>query len=159
MTTTKENAMTNPIPEEYKGGVPYLNVHDAKAAIAFYKQAFGADVRIEIARQGGKIAHAEFRIGDAVFMLRDEYPEYRFRSPKTIGGTPINLMVFVADVEAFAERAVAAGARVVRPVEMQFHGDLQVELEDPFGHSWFFASRVVHMDEAELKETASAVNL
>lgn len=151
--------MTNPIPEEYKSGVPYLNVHDAKAALAFYRQAFDADVRIEIPRQGGKIAHAEFRIGDAVFMLRDEYPEYRFRSPKAIGGTPINLMVFMADVEAFAERAVAAGARVVRPVEMQFHGDLQVELEDPFGHSWFFASRVVHMDEAELKETASAVNL
>ncbi|MEV0585447.1 VOC family protein [Nonomuraea sp. NPDC050310] len=159
MTTTKQTTVTNPIPEEYKGGVPYLNVHDAKAALAFYREAFGADVRIEIPRQGDKIAHAEFRIGAAVFMLRDEYPEYRFRSPRTIGGTPVNLLVFVPDVEAFAERAIAAGASVIRPVEMQFHGDLQVELEDPFGHSWFFTSRVAHMDETELKETAAAVNL
>ncbi|MFF0245390.1 hypothetical protein ACWEU6_25255 [Streptosporangium sandarakinum] len=68
-------------------------------------------------------------------------------------------MVFVTDVETFAERAIAAGARVIRPVEMQFHGDLQVELENPFGRSWFLTSRVAHMDEAELKETASAVTL
>ncbi|GIH61541.1 VOC family protein [Microbispora siamensis] len=151
--------MTNPIPQEYKGGVPYLNVHDAKAAIDFYRRAFGAEVSIEIPRQGGKIAHAEFRIGEAVFMLRDEYPEYHFRSPKTIGGTPVNLLVFVPDVETFAERAVAAGARVIRPLEMQFHGDLQVEVEDPFGHSWFFASRVTDMTAQELKEAASAVDL
>ncbi|WP_432930488.1 VOC family protein [Microbispora sp. CA-135349] len=151
--------MTDPIPQEYKGGVPYLNVHDAKAAIDFYRRAFGAEVSIEIPRQGDKIAHAEFRIGEAVFMLRDEYPEYRFRSPKTIGGTPVNLLVFVPDVETFAERAIAAGARVIRPLEMQFHGDLQVEVEDPFGHSWFFASRVTDMNAQELKEAASAVDL
>ncbi|YCK34148.1 VOC family protein [Actinomadura sp. ATCC 39365] len=158
METTR-NTRTNPIPDEYKGGVPYLNVHDAKAALDFYRTAFGADVRIEIPRQGGKIAHAEFRIGAAVFMLRDEHPEYHFRSPRTIGGTPVNLMVFVPDVETFAERAIAAGARVIRPVELQFHGDLQVELEDPFGHSWFFTSRVADMDAEELKATASAVRL
>ncbi|MFF7588728.1 VOC family protein [Kitasatospora purpeofusca] len=151
--------MANPVPDEYKGGVPYLNVHDAKAAIDFYKNAFGADVLIEIPRQGDRIAHAEFRIGSAVFMLRDEYPEYGFRSPRTIGGTPVNLMVFVPDVEALAERAAAAGAHVVRPVEMQFHGDLQTELEDPFGHSWFFATRVAEMDARELHDTAAAVNL
>lgn len=92
-------------------------------------------------------------------MLRDEYPEYNFRSPQTIGGTPINLMVFVPDVEALAEQAIAAGARVIRPVEMQFHGDMQVELEDPFGHSWFFTTRVAEMDAQQLKDTAAAVNL
>ncbi|MFE6307063.1 VOC family protein [Nocardiopsis sp. NPDC057823] len=151
--------MTNPVPEEYKGGVPYLNVHDAEAAIAFYQEAFGAELRIRIPRQGGKVAHAEFRIGEAVFMLRDEYPEYDFRSPRTLGGSPVNLMVFVPDVEALAERAAASGARIVRPVEMQFHGDLQVELEDPFGHSWFFAGRVAEMSARELTETATAVGL
>ncbi|WP_245627543.1 VOC family protein [Actinomadura oligospora] len=114
---------------------------------------------IEIPRQGGKIAHAEFRIGDAVFMLRDEHPEYRFRSPRTIGGTPVNFLVFVPDVEALTERATAAGAQVIRPVEMQFHGDLQAELEDPFGHSWFLTTRVADMNAHELQETASAVNL
>ncbi|MEU1388534.1 MULTISPECIES: hypothetical protein [unclassified Nonomuraea] len=83
---------------------------------------------IEIPRQGGKIAHAEFRIGAAVFMLRDEHPEYHFRSPRTIGG-------------------------------LQFHGDPQVEQEDPFGHSWFFTSRVADMDAEQLTATASAVRL
>ncbi|WP_433253675.1 VOC family protein [Streptosporangium sp. CA-135522] len=151
--------MDNPIPEEYKGGVPYLNVHDAKKAVEFYRKAFGAELINEIPRQGGKVAHAELRIGDAVFMLRDEYPEYRFRSPKTIGGTPVNLLIFVPDVNAFAERAAAAGASVIRPVEMQFHGDLQVELEDPFGHSWFFASRIQDMSSDELQKSASAANL
>ncbi|MGK5673332.1 VOC family protein [Micromonospora sp. URMC 106] len=149
----------NPIPAEYKGGVPYLNVHDAKAAIAFYQKAFNAELVVEIPRQGGKIAHAELRIGSAVFMIRDEYPEYQFRSPKTIGGTPINLLIYVSDVNAITEQAVAAGARVVRPVEMQFHGDLMVELEDPFGHSWFFASRVQDMTPDELKHSASVANL
>ena len=150
---------TNPVPEEYKGGVPYLNVHDAKAAIQFYRTAFGADVKIEIPRQDGKVAHAEFWIGEAVFMLRDEYPEYNFRSPRTIGGSPVNLMVFVPDVEALAERATASGASVIRPLEMQFHGDLQVELEDPFGHSWFFTSRATDMNAQELQEAAEAVRL
>ncbi|MEU5216960.1 VOC family protein [Streptomyces sp. NPDC020807] len=151
--------MTNPVPDAYKSGVPYLNVHDAAAALDFYRTAFGAEVSAEIPRQGGKIAHAEFRIGEAVFMLRDEYPEYRFRSPRTVGGTPVNLLVFVPDVESFTQRAVAAGAQVIRPVEMQFHGDLQAELEDPFGHSWFFTTRVVDMSRQELRETAAAVNL
>ncbi|MFC7220896.1 VOC family protein [Streptomyces polyrhachis] len=151
--------MTNPVPAAYKSAVPYLNVHDARAALDFYRAAFGAEVSVEIPRQGGKVAHAELRIGEAVFMLRDEYPEYRFRSPRTVGGTPVNLLVFVPDVESFAQRAVAAGARVIRPVAMQFHGDLQVELEDPFGHSWFFTTRVADMDERELREAASAVDL
>ncbi|WP_331773107.1 VOC family protein (plasmid) [Embleya sp. NBC_00888] len=151
--------MTNPVPERFKAGVPYLNVHDAKAAIGFYRDAFGAQVGIEIPRHDGKVAHAEFKIGDALFMLRDEYPEYRFHSPRTIGGTPVNLLVYVPDVDTLAERAAAAGARVVRPVEMQYHGDRQVELEDPFGHSWFFTTRVADMTPEELKATAAAVNL
>lgn len=74
------------IPEEYRGTVPYLNVNDAMGAIAFYRAAFGAREIVQIPRQGGKVAHAELRIGDAVFMVRDEYPEYHFFSPTTIGG-------------------------------------------------------------------------
>jgi len=149
----------SPVPDQYRGGVPYLNVHDAKAAIVFYQKAFGAKLIVEIRRQGDKIAHAEFRLGDAIFMLRDEYPEYGFRSPATLGGTSVNLLIYVSDVHAIAARAVAAGAQIIRPVEMQFHGDLMVELEDPFGHSWFFASRVRDMSTEELKQSAEAANL
>ncbi|HEX6500124.1 MAG TPA: VOC family protein [Micromonosporaceae bacterium] len=147
------------IPEQYKGGVPYLNVHDGKAAVAFYQKAFGAELIVDISRHGGKLAHAEFRIGDAVFMVRDEYPEYGFRSPTTLGGTPVNLLIYVPDVKAITERAAAAGAKVIRPAEMQFHGDLMAELEDPFGHSWFFATRVQDMTPDELQQRAAAANL
>ncbi|MEU8897265.1 VOC family protein [Nocardia sp. NPDC048505] len=139
--------------------MPYLNVHDGAAAVKFYEEAFGAHIVIEIPRHDGKLAHAEFRIGDAVFMLRDEYADYGFRSARELGGTPVNLMVFVPDTAALTERAVAAGATIVRPVEMQFHGDLQSELLDPFGHSWFLTTRVAEMTADELHETAEAVSL
>lgn len=148
-----------PVPEQYKGGVPYLNVHDAKAAVAFYQKAFGAELVVEIPRHGGKVAHAEFRLGEAVFMVRDEYPEYGFHSPRTLGGTPVNLLIYVPDVNAIADRATAAGAKLIRPVEMQFHGDLMAEVEDPFGHSWFFASRVRDMTPDELQQSAAAADL
>ena len=161
-----EDAMTSPesvheiqTPVPYESVVPYLNVLDADAAVAFYEEAFGADVVVSLRRHGGKVAHAELRIGAATFMLRDEYPEYRFLSPSTIGGTAVNLLVYVPDVEQFARRASDAGAIVIRPVEKQFHGDLMVELEDPYGHSWFFATRIEPMTTDDLRDNAAAAQL
>ena len=151
------NEMQAPMP--YEAVVPYLNVTDAEAAVAFYERAFGAEVVISLARHGGKVAHAELRIGAATFMLRDEYPEYRFFSPSTIGGTPINLLVYIPDVEQFAQRAVDAGAVEIRPVEKQFHGDLMVELKDPFGHSWFFVTRVESLTSSDLHRHAAEAQL
>ncbi|MFT3791247.1 MAG: VOC family protein [Rudaea sp.] len=139
--------------------IPYLNVHDAAAALDFYKKAFGANILNVIERSGGLIAHADIAIEGAKFMMRDEYPEYNFKSPKTIGGTPINLFVYVQDVRSFFNQAVAAGAKVIRPVEEQFHGDLMTELEDPFGHSWFFATHHTDMTNEELKERAAEIGL
>ena len=139
--------------------IPYLNVRNAPAAIEFYKQAFGAVVLNTIERTGGLIAHADISIEGARFMMREEYPEYNFRSPETLGGTPINLFVYVSDVDAFFQRAKAAGAKVIRPVEEQFHGDRMTELEDPFGHSWFFATHHTDMTKEELRAQAAKAGL
>ncbi len=139
--------------------IPYLNVRDGWEALEFYRAAFGAEAQTTIEREGGRLAHADVSISGARFMLRHRYPEYGFRSPDEIGGTPVNLFVYVEDVAAFFERATAAGAKVIRPVEPQFHGDLMTELEDPFGHSWFFVQHVADMTPDELKRKAQEVGL
>lgn len=151
--------MTKVDPIAYRAAVPYLNVKGGHAAVEFYRKAFGATEVLRLERQGGLLAHAELRIGDAVFMVREEYPEYGYLSPQTIGGTPVNLLVYVPDVHALHAQAVAAGATVVRPVEMQFHGDLMTELRDPFGHSWFFATRVQPMTTETIQHAATQARL
>lgn len=146
---------TTPIPPRFASAIPYLNVTDGERAISFYARAFGASLEARFPRPGGKLGHAEMRIGDALFMFRDEYPELGFLSPATVGGAPLNILVYVEDVHAFVERAVAAGARVIRPVEEQFHGDLMATLEDPFGYSWFFATHVEDLSPDELERRSA----
>jgi PhnB protein len=113
-------AKVNPIPEEYRGAVPYLSVKNAASAIEFYKKAFGAREVMRMPQADGKIGHAELRIGDAPIMLADEFPEMNFLSPQSIGGTPVNILIYVTDVDQLVEQAVAAGAKLVRPVADQF---------------------------------------
>ena len=141
---------TSAVPAAFSAAIPYLNVTDGERAISFYEQAFGAELEAKFPRPGGKLGHAQMRIGSARFMFRDEYPEMGFLSPATIGGAPLNILVYVEDVHSFVEQATAAGATVIRPVEEQFHGDLMATLEDPFGYSWFFATHVEDMTPAEL---------
>lgn len=139
--------------------IPYVNVSDGWKALDFYKRAFGADVSNTIEREDGKLAHADVVVAGARFMMREEYPAYNFRSPTALGGTAVNLFVYVDDVSSFIDRAIVEGATVVRPVEEQFHGDLLAELEDPFGHSWFFATHISDMTEGELTERAKEAGL
>ena len=103
-----------PIPAEYPGVTPYLAVNDAAAAIEFYKNGFGATERMRLPSPDGKIGHAEVMIGNAIVMLADENPEVGHVSPKTLGGSTVKLHVYVEDVDAFFEKAVAAGARYRR---------------------------------------------
>ncbi|MGI8640287.1 MAG: VOC family protein [Pyrinomonadaceae bacterium] len=145
----------NPIPENYRGAMPYLNVKDGTRAIEFYKKAFGASEAIRIPRQDGKLGHAELRIGEALIMLRDEIPEMNFLSPQSIGGTPVQILVYVNDVDALVKQAVIAGAKVISPPTEQFHGDRMVVLEDPFGHSWFFATHIEDLSPEEMKKRAA----
>jgi PhnB protein len=147
----------SPIPEAYRGAAtPYLSVKDAAAAIDFYKHAFGAREVMRMAQPDGRIGHAELRIGDAPFMLADEFPEINFRSPKSIGGTPVNILVYVHDVDGLVQRAIAAGAKSLRPVADQFYGDRVGVLEDPFGHSWSFATHIEDVSPEEMLKRAEA---
>ncbi|MGH7793959.1 MAG: VOC family protein [Candidatus Binatia bacterium] len=145
-----------PIPDEYRGATPYLCVNGGAAAIDFYKQAFGAREVMRIPMAEGKIGHAELRVGDALFMLADEFAEMNFRSPRSLGGTPVNIVIYVENVDELVKQAENAGAKVLRPPADQFYGDRMATLEDPFGHSWSFATHVEDVSPEEIEERAAA---
>lgn len=145
-----------PIPEGYHTVTPYLCCRDAAAAIDFYKKAFGATevMRME---NDGKVGHAELQIGDSRVMLADEFPEMGFLSPKTVGGSPVMIHLYLDDVDATANRAVAAGAKVTRPVADQFYGDRGGQLEDPFGHKWYVSTHKEDLSPEEIEKRAAAM--
>jgi PhnB protein len=149
-------AKVKSIPDEYRGATPYLCVKGAATAIDFYKNAFGAREVMRIAMDEGKIGHAELRVGDAPFMLADEFPEMNFRSPQSIGGTPVNVLIYVDDVDALVKRAESAGAKVLRQPADQFYGDRMATLEDPYGHSWSFATHIEDVSPDEMRKRAAA---
>lgn len=146
-----------PIPDGYPGATPYLCVHDAAAALDFYAKAFGATERMRMADPSGKIGHAEVKIGEAIIMLSDEFPEMGVRSPRSIGGSPTAILLYFEDVDAIAKRAVDAGGKLVRPVENQFYGDRSGKLEDPFGHTWWIATHVEDVPPEEMTRRAAAL--
>ena len=103
----------------------------------------------------GKIGHAELQFGDSVLMLADEFPEMNIRSPKSVGGTPVTMSLYVDDVDAVFEKAVAAGAKVLQPIENQFYGDRSGQFEDPFGHRWSLATHVEDVSAEEMQKRAA----
>ena len=140
-----------PIPDGYHTATPYLIVDGAAKALEFYKQAFGAEELLRMDAGGGKIMHAEIKIGDSLIMLADENPERGHKSPKSYGGTTVSILLYVPDVDAQFKRALAAGAKSMRPVEDQFFGDRMGTLTDPFGHCWSIATHKEDVPPAELK--------
>ena len=141
----------SPIPAGHPAVSPYLIVDDAPRALEFYKKAFGAKELMRHAGPDGRIGHAEIKISDSIIMLADEHLEVNARSPKTVGGTPVSLHVYVKDVDALARQAAGAGAKTVRPVQTQFYGDRNGMLEDPFGHQWHLSTHVEDVSPAELR--------
>ena len=148
-------ANVQPIPDGYPQVIPYLSVDGAEAAIGFYGTVFGATERMRMGAPGGKIGHAELQLGDSVLMLADESPEAGNRSPKSLGGTPVTVSVYTEDVDAVFERAVGAGAKVLRPIENQFYGDRTGMFEDPFGHRWSVATHVEDVAPDEMARRAA----
>lgn len=140
-----------PIPEGYHTVTPYITVDGAAAALAYYAKAFGAEERMRHAGPGGKIMHAEIKIGDSVIMLSDEFPEMGAKSPKSLGGTPFGICLYVRDVDAVFNRAVAAGGKVDRPLKTQFYGDRSGTLIDPFGHKWTVSTHVEDVSPQEME--------
>ena len=141
-----------PIPDGYHTATPYLVVQNAASAIEFYKKAFGAEELMRLASPDGKIGHAEIKIGDSPIMLADEYPEMGYRGPRALGGSPVSIMLYVEDVDARFNQAVAAGAKVVRPVMDQFYGDRSGNIEDPFGHVWTIATHKEDVSPEEIEK-------
>jgi PhnB protein len=137
-----------PIPEGYHTVTLYLLVQDGAAALDFYRRALGAKEVMRFEHQG-KIGHAEIQIGDSMVMLADEFPTVDPRSPKSLGGTSVTIMLYVEDVDAVVAQAVTAGAKVRRPIQDQFYGDRSGEVVDPFGHSWHIAT---HKEDVTLEE-------
>ena len=146
-----------PIPKGYHAVTPYLSVKGAVDAIAFYKKAFGAKEIMRMPGPRGTIGHAEIEIGDSRIMLADEFPEMNFRSPHSVGGTPVNIHLYVQDVDKVVKKALAAGAKPLRPVTDQFYGDRSGSFEDPFGHVWHVATHIEDIPMKELKKRAAAM--
>jgi PhnB protein len=148
-------ADVKPIPEGYPQVTPYLIVDGANAAIEFYRNVFGARERMRMPAPEGRVGHAELEFGDSLVMLADEFPDMGVRSPKATGGTPVTLSVYVEDVDAVFDAAVAAGATALRPVEDQFYGDRNGQFEDPFGHRWSVATHVEDVPPDEMEKRAA----
>lgn len=142
-----------PVPEGMHSVTPYLIVDDAAKAIDFYKKALGAEERFRLPGPGGGVMHAEIQIGDSVVMLSDANPAWGAKSPKTIGGSPVSLMLYVSDVDSAYKKAVDAGAEGSRPPTDMFWGDRMGRISDPFGHEWSLASHIedVPPDEIEAR--------
>jgi PhnB protein len=147
-------ADVKPIPDGYPVVSPYLCVDGATAAIQFYGEVLGATERMRMPAPGGKVGHAELQIGDSVIMVSDEFPEMGQLSPRSVGGSPVVISVYVDDVDGVFERAQQAGVEVVRPPEDQFYGDRAAQFNDPFGHRWSVAT---HIEDVPPDEMAKRV--
>jgi PhnB protein len=152
----------NPIPKGYERAVPYLCCSPADKAIDFYQRAFGATELMRMPGPDGKIGHAEIKIGESIIMLADEHPamdgQEAFKSPLTLGGSPMFLMIYVPDVDATFKQAVAAGGTISREIENQFYGDRSGAIKDPFGHTWYFATHVEDVPPEEMGRRAAELS-
>ena len=150
-------AAVKAIPDGYPQVTPYLCVDGAAAAIEFYGTVLGAKERMRMGGPDGKVGHAELEIGSGLVMLADEFPGTGQRSPRSLGGGPVTISVYVEDVDAVFAKALEAGATEVRAVEDQFYGDRLGQFEDPFGHLWSVATHVEYVPPDELARRAEAM--
>ncbi|MGH9762165.1 MAG: VOC family protein [Blastocatellia bacterium] len=147
----------SPIPEGHHTPTPYMAFRSAVEAIEFYKNAFGASEVFRLIGPDGKIGHAEVSIGDSRIMLSDEHPDFGALSPQTVGGCPVKLHLYVEDADATVERAVRAGATLLRPVVDEFYGDRSGMIADPFGYGWFISTHKEDVSPEEMQRRWSAV--
>lgn len=145
-----------PIPEGYRTVTPYLTVRGADRAIDFYKRAFGAQEKFRMPGPGGKIMHAEIQVGDSMIMLSEEFPEMGSLSPQALNGSPVGIFLYVEDVDAVFQQAVAAGAKPEMPPQDMFWGDRFGKLADPFGHKWQLATHKEDVAPEEMERRAAA---
>ena len=145
------------VPDGYNTVTPYLIVKNATQALDFYKRALGAKERLRLEAPGGKIGHAEIEVDGSCVMLADEHPEMGYVGPRTIGGTPVSLHIYVVDVDTRFKQAIAAGGVEKRPVQDQFYGDRSGTFEDPYGHLWHLATHKEDLSQEEINKRAEAL--
>lgn len=145
--------MTKPIPDGYATLTASLIVKNAENAIEFYKKAFNAQEFYRFVGPDGKsIMHTELKIGDSRIMLSEEAPQMNCKSPQSLGGTGIYLYMYVNDVDATFNKAVAAGAKSTMPVTDMFWGDRFGQVQDPFGHVWSIATHKKDMSPEDINK-------
>jgi len=146
-----------PVPEGYHSATPYLVIDGAARAIEFYQKAFGAVEKFRMPDpKTNRIGHAEILIGNSHIMMADEFPEMGYKSPRSLGGTPVSILLYVPDVDATVERAVRLGAKIEKPVQNQFYGDRMGSIEDPFGHKWSIATHIEDVSPEEMQRRMAA---
>jgi PhnB protein len=145
-----------PIPEGFHTATPVLVVDDGVRALEFYVKGLGAQERMRSAGPGGKIQHAEFVLGDSIFMLSDEMPDMGSHSPKALGGSTGGIFLYVPDTDAVYHRAIAAGATSLSPPTDMFWGDRHARIRDPFGHEWSIATHTEDVPREEIDKRAKA---
>jgi PhnB protein len=150
----RKPAKVLPVPKGYHTVTAYLTVPDGAAALAFYAKAFGAKETVRMPGPGGKLMHAELRIGDSLVMLSDEFPQGGTKSPRTLGGATGSIFMYVPNVDAAFKRAVEAGCQVEMPLTDMFWGDRFGKLTDPFGHHWGLATHTEDVSPAEMQRRA-----
>jgi PhnB protein len=143
-------------PKGYNEAMAYLRVHDAAAAIDFYKRAFDAKERYRL-MMGDRIGHAELEFGGSCVMLSSEFPEMSVVGPRSLGGSTVTMCLYVADVDSVVERAVAAGATIKRPVQDEFYGDRAGQIEDPFGYVWMIQTHVEDVSPKKMQKRLDAM--
>ncbi len=148
-------ANVKPIPDGYHSVTPYLIIKGAGDAIEYYKKAFGATELFRMAHEG-KVGHAEIKIGDSPIMLADEHPDMGHVGPKTLGGTPVGIMIYVEDADTVFNQAIAAGGVQNKPLQDQFYGDRSGTLTDPFGHVWTVATHKEDVTPEEMDRRVAA---
>lgn len=143
------------IPKGYHSITPYLIVNNAAMAIEFYKKVFGAKEVLRMDQPGGRVGHAELKIGDAKIMLADECPEMNAHSPQTGDSSPVSIHLYTKNVDATVDLAMTAGAKIIKPVQDMFYGDRSGTLEDPFGHKWHVSTHIEDVSIAKMKKRAA----
>jgi len=146
-----------PIPDGYYTATPYLIIKGAARALDFYKQAFGAEELMRFPMPDGKVGHAEIKIGNSPIMLADEFPEMGHKSPESLGGSPVSIMLYVPDVDKTFAQALKAGGKELQPLKDQFYGDRSGTLTDPFGHVWTVSTHKEDVSPEEMDRRHKAM--
>lgn len=146
----------NAIPKGFRSVTPYIIVSDPKKALEFYEKALGAKIIYKMEIKPGVIVHAEFKVGDSIIMMAGDDPGMHL-TPQTGEYRSVSFMLYVPDVDAAAERALAAGMKMVKEVRDQFYGDRTGTFEDPFGHIWTLGTHIEDLSQDEVRERAEKV--